>query len=856
MSGGFFRGTSADQDTRFSNKQAKLLKSQKFAPELDQLVDMTKVKMDVIRPWIATRATELLGFEDEVLINFVYGLLDGKVVDGKKIQIQLTGFMEKNTGKFMKELWTLLLSAQNNVSGVPQQFLDAKEEEQRKKKEENDRVSQEIQKRKERAGRELEREKLARMEEEGSDSKSHKSIPDLVSGPWPSSGLPEEERKEDGIYNHKTRNGHSISPYENDPSPPSRRSSPSEARSSSRERHKSRSASVYSESPRHSISPKRRNLSPVKRSTTPIRHYRSPHRHPTSRSPPRRTPHSRSPARRRSPHSRRRSISPSRDRYSSSYFYGSHARRKSPYMHRRSPSPSHRSPSPVRRRSPPLRRRSPSPVYRRSRSPPRRRSPTYHRRRSPSPFRHRSPFRRRSPSPARNESISPIRRSPLTLSSKYRKPSPPRSPVRRVVDSYNSPRQRNRSPIPHRSESPLNHRDLNKVHNNLTDRDKSRRPCDERIQRRLSTHQNLLKESDNYVGSDKSPKHSKFQAGKSISSQKKSRSLSPSRSPVVLRAGSVSRHGSSETSREEEKIPRSRDVVHHKDNISRKQSTYPPIVIENSYGNDHIMDVRAPSGSVIAEIPATRHILKSEIKQNDMGDRLKGNFRHSQSQADIEYGPGGTRGGKNRLEGVLEGKSPEERKNKGHTMSSDAHLGIGNVQSISKGTEYEETRYEREHGKRPKRKFDKDQLLLSNYSDSDVAQKIEKQLKRSDSYKRNISESSENDSQFDEKKEAKRRRKEERRLRKEEKYRMREERRRRRAERPARQKVRTMDDLSPSSDFEKHLSDANDSDHDAYRRKNSHTTNAKEAESEQKRLEIELRMKALESLRAKKAIND
>lgn len=39
---------------------------------------MTKVKMDVIKPWIATRATELLGFEDEVLINFVYGLLDCK----------------------------------------------------------------------------------------------------------------------------------------------------------------------------------------------------------------------------------------------------------------------------------------------------------------------------------------------------------------------------------------------------------------------------------------------------------------------------------------------------------------------------------------------------------------------------------------------------------------------------------------------------------------------------------------------------------------------------------------------------------------------------------------------------------
>lgn len=40
---------------------------------------MTKVKMDVMKPWIATRVTGLLGFEDEVLINFIYGLLDGKV---------------------------------------------------------------------------------------------------------------------------------------------------------------------------------------------------------------------------------------------------------------------------------------------------------------------------------------------------------------------------------------------------------------------------------------------------------------------------------------------------------------------------------------------------------------------------------------------------------------------------------------------------------------------------------------------------------------------------------------------------------------------------------------------------------
>lgn len=43
-------------------------------------VDITKVKMDVIKPWIAKRVTEFLeGFEDELLINFIYGLLEGKV---------------------------------------------------------------------------------------------------------------------------------------------------------------------------------------------------------------------------------------------------------------------------------------------------------------------------------------------------------------------------------------------------------------------------------------------------------------------------------------------------------------------------------------------------------------------------------------------------------------------------------------------------------------------------------------------------------------------------------------------------------------------------------------------------------
>lgn len=40
---------------------------------------MKKIKLDVIKPWIAEKVTELLGVEDEVLIGYIFGLLEEKV---------------------------------------------------------------------------------------------------------------------------------------------------------------------------------------------------------------------------------------------------------------------------------------------------------------------------------------------------------------------------------------------------------------------------------------------------------------------------------------------------------------------------------------------------------------------------------------------------------------------------------------------------------------------------------------------------------------------------------------------------------------------------------------------------------
>ena len=43
---GFFKGTSADQDRRFSDKELKLLKTMKFPPEFDKKVRMSHIYLD------------------------------------------------------------------------------------------------------------------------------------------------------------------------------------------------------------------------------------------------------------------------------------------------------------------------------------------------------------------------------------------------------------------------------------------------------------------------------------------------------------------------------------------------------------------------------------------------------------------------------------------------------------------------------------------------------------------------------------------------------------------------------------------------------------------------------------------
>ena len=119
------QGTSSDQDNRFSDKEKKLLKTMKFEDNLVKKVDMSKVKMDVLKPWITKRIYEMLKMEDDVVVEFIFNQLKEKFPDPRKMQINLTGLLSgKHARMFMGELWAMLDSAQNSEIEIPTELMN------------------------------------------------------------------------------------------------------------------------------------------------------------------------------------------------------------------------------------------------------------------------------------------------------------------------------------------------------------------------------------------------------------------------------------------------------------------------------------------------------------------------------------------------------------------------------------------------------------------------------------------------------------------------------------------------------------------------------------------------------------
>ncbi|KAL3850644.1 hypothetical protein ACJIZ3_012526 [Penstemon smallii] len=856
-------GTSADQDTRFSNKQAKLLKSQKFAPELENLVDMTKVKLDVMKPWIAKRVTELIGFEDEVLINFIYGLLEGKAVNGKQIQISLTGFMERNTGKFMKELWLLLLSAQQNMSGVPQQFLDAKEEETKKKMAETDRIADEIRRKKEKEKLELDYEKN-KMDGDAEMSRDKHTILELNVKHDPIQPTDDKKWNKRNGSRGRTRDSPSSDSARRSQSPRRKRSmSPSKffnSRASSNDRRRSRSISGPSPLRNHSISPQRRRRSSPRRSVTPRRRHTI--RSSSSPSP------SLSPKRCRSPHSRRRSMSrirnrspsPVRHRVRSPWHHRSrsplHRRSRSP-MRRRPRTPMRRSParyrsrSPMKRRSPspvrhispsPALRRSPSPALRRSPAPARRRSPASARRRSPAPARRRSPFptQDRSPSPVRRRSPPLHRQSPSPARRRYRRsPSTPRqsiSPVRRrsYMDDYrkSSTTHRWKSPSGQESSSPS----------------PVRRSSLSPIQRG-SPRKNA-----------RSPPKSSGQKVRSHEKYSPARRVSPNGGAELLpknRNGSKSLdHRPIVSLRSPQRDMLDRNNLHGKERDSSpsiQKSPFLAVASKNkSYGggqrstSPHDSPYLRRENTIHPEIPSSLPKAAGPKARGRSGTSAgkispvqphrvdhKGH-REQQELSTIHKSTGLSENGS-------ESYVHRDRANDKNRAPTDDRKGIylAEQETLPKLSRKSDQNNQNDSKDSPLKETDEQR---TGVKEKRKPKKLDRQETDSDDY-------SSYDS-YEERREAKRRRKEEKKLKKEERRRKREDRRRRKEGRHAdKLKLKAVDSCSSSSELERDHSEG-----ESVRRKESQTNDIPDRESEQKKLEIELREKAIESLRAKKGI--
>ncbi|KAE9032115.1 hypothetical protein PR002_g9358 [Phytophthora rubi] len=126
------RGTSAAQDGRYQAQEKRLLAQMNFPKCFEQRVDMRKVQREVVNQWVTERLTQLLGFEDDIVVALAINLLEPKVdekLDPRQLQVALTGFLEKQAAAFTEELWQLLLSAQSNPTGIPSAILDQKKRE-------------------------------------------------------------------------------------------------------------------------------------------------------------------------------------------------------------------------------------------------------------------------------------------------------------------------------------------------------------------------------------------------------------------------------------------------------------------------------------------------------------------------------------------------------------------------------------------------------------------------------------------------------------------------------------------------------------------------------------------------------
>mmetsp|Transcript_36222 Transcript_36222/g.87696 ORF Transcript_36222/g.87696 Transcript_36222/m.87696 type:complete len:444 (+) Transcript_36222:15-1346(+) len=124
------KGTASVSDLR---ARRKALKGTRFPDNFTQAVELEKVNKQVLTQWIERRVTSILGFEDEIVSSTAINLFlpeEGESPDPKRSQLDLVGFLgEEESASFARDLWTLMLEAQDSATGIPKTLLEEKKKE-------------------------------------------------------------------------------------------------------------------------------------------------------------------------------------------------------------------------------------------------------------------------------------------------------------------------------------------------------------------------------------------------------------------------------------------------------------------------------------------------------------------------------------------------------------------------------------------------------------------------------------------------------------------------------------------------------------------------------------------------------
>jgi len=134
----FFKGSSVEQDGRRINADQALMQKMEqngsFDPILKTKINLKRCNIPVIGKWINVKLMSILGYDDDIVKNLIINLLELDNLDGKKLQYELTGFLEKQAGSFCNELWDLLIDAQEESNGIPTSLIDMAKENESKQK--------------------------------------------------------------------------------------------------------------------------------------------------------------------------------------------------------------------------------------------------------------------------------------------------------------------------------------------------------------------------------------------------------------------------------------------------------------------------------------------------------------------------------------------------------------------------------------------------------------------------------------------------------------------------------------------------------------------------------------------------